>query len=169
MGSRLRSTWSSLSPDSPDGLALCQRRAPISAARPSSYGEVGSRILTDATGERTNPRFRQRFRGLRVCRPDPNGESGLNVLHAVVLHASGGGMKADWQILAELAVFLDPDPDGEDIAAAAFDRLGFPNYAEHYDPDLVRQLVLELERRHEAAFVVREYGEEGLGLLYYEH
>src|SRR4051794_59728 len=27
--------------------------------------------------------------------------------------------------LAELAVFLDLDPDGEDIAAAAFDRLGF--------------------------------------------
>ena len=75
-------------------------------------------------------------------------------------------MKADWQILAELAVFLDLNPDGEDIAAAAFNRLGFPNYAEHYDPDLVRQLVLELERRHEAAAVVREYGEEGLGLLY---
>jgi len=71
--------------------------------------------------------------------------------------------------LAELAVLLDLDPDGEDIAAAAFDRLGFPNYAEHYDPDLVRQLVLELEQRHEAGVVVREYHEDGLGLLYYEH
>src|SRR3954465_14985277 len=78
-----------LNPDSPDGLALCQRRAPISAARPSSYGEVGSRILTDATGERTNPRFRQRFRGLRVCRPDPNGESGLKIVAAVYDLATG--------------------------------------------------------------------------------
>jgi len=78
-------------------------------------------------------------------------------------------MKPDWELLAELGVFLDLDPEEDDIAAAAFDRLGFPNYAEHYDPDLVRQLVLELERRHEAGAVVREYGEEGLGLLYYEH
>jgi hypothetical protein len=35
-------------------------------------------------------------------------------------------MKPDWKILAELAVFLDLDPDEEDIDAAAFDRLGFP-------------------------------------------
>jgi hypothetical protein len=78
-------------------------------------------------------------------------------------------MKPGWQTLAELVVFLDLDPDEEAIAPAAFDRLGFPHPAEHYDPDLVRELVLELERRHEAGLVVREYHEDGLGLLYYEH
>jgi hypothetical protein len=37
----------------------------------------GGRVLTDATGERRNWRFRQHFRGFRACRPIPNGESGL--------------------------------------------------------------------------------------------
>jgi hypothetical protein len=37
----------------------------------------GGRVLTDATGESGNPRFRQRFRGLPACRPVPNGESGM--------------------------------------------------------------------------------------------
>src|SRR4051794_40711595 len=37
-----------------------------------------SRVLTDATGERGNPAFRQRFQDLRACRPGPNGESGIN-------------------------------------------------------------------------------------------
>jgi hypothetical protein len=78
-------------------------------------------------------------------------------------------MKPDWQILAELGVFLDLEPEEEDIAAAAFDRLGFPYPAEHYGSELVRQLVLELEQRHKAGVAVREYGEDGLGLLYYEH
>ena len=50
----------------------------------------------------------------------------------------------------------------------AFDRLGFPYPAEHYAMDLVRQLVLDLERRREAGVAVREYQEDGLGLLYYE-
>ncbi len=68
-----------LSPDSPDGFAFCQRRALISGARSASYGGSGGRILTDATGERRNLAFRQRFRGLRACRPDPSGESGLRV------------------------------------------------------------------------------------------
>jgi hypothetical protein len=78
-------------------------------------------------------------------------------------------MKPDWQTLAELGVFLDLEPEEEDIAAAAFDRLGFPYPAEHYGSELVRQLVLELEQRHKAGVAVREYGEDGLGLLYYEH
>src|SRR3954467_5151148 len=77
-------------------------------------------------------------------------------------------MKPDWEVLAELGVFLDLDPEEEDIAAAAFDRLGFPYPAAHYAPDLVRQLVLDLERRREAGVAVREYQEDGLGLLYYE-
>jgi hypothetical protein len=84
------------------------------------------------------------------------------------IHDPGGDMKPDWEVLAELGVFLDLDPDKEDIAAAAFDRLGFPRPAAHYAPNLVRQLVLDLERRHEASVVVREYQEDGLGLLYYE-
>jgi hypothetical protein len=65
-------------------------------------------------------------------------------------------------------VFIDLDPDEEDIAAAAFDRLGFPRPAVYYAPDLGRQLVLDRERRREASAVVREYEEDGLGLLYYE-
>ena len=77
-------------------------------------------------------------------------------------------MKPDWEMLAELGVFIDLDPDEEDIAAAAFDRLGFPHPAAYYAPDLVRQLVLDLERRREASVVVREYEEDGLGLLYYD-
>jgi hypothetical protein len=81
----------------------------------------------------------------------------------------GGVMKPDWQVLDELAVFLDLDPDEDDIVAAAFDRLGFPYPAEDYAHDLARKLVLELERRREAGTVVREYHEDdGLGLLYYE-
>ncbi|MFL5337967.1 MAG: hypothetical protein ACJ8H8_33560 [Geminicoccaceae bacterium] len=78
-------------------------------------------------------------------------------------------MKPDWQVLDELAVFLDLDPDKDDSVAAAFDRLGFPYPAEHYAHDLARRVVLELERHHEAGAVVRKYHEDdGLGLLYYE-
>jgi len=39
-------------------------------------------------------------------------------------------MKPDWEVLAELGVLLDREPEEEDIAAAAFDRLGFPHPAE---------------------------------------
>ncbi len=78
-------------------------------------------------------------------------------------------MKPDWQILAKLGVFLDLEPEEEDSASTAFDRLGFPHPAEDYDPDLVRELVLELERCHGAGVVAREYHEDGLGLLYFEH
>jgi hypothetical protein len=66
-----------LSPDSPDGPARCRRRAPIFSASSISYAKPGSRILTDATGERRILPFRQRFRASRACRPNPNGESGL--------------------------------------------------------------------------------------------
>src|SRR5215213_5134742 len=65
-----------LGPDSPDGLAFGQPRAPTSAGGPRPYARSGGRVLTDATGENGNPRFRQRFRGLRARRPNPNGESG---------------------------------------------------------------------------------------------
>jgi hypothetical protein len=67
-------------PDSPDGLTFGQPRAPISVDISNSYTGLGSRVVTDAKGERRNPQFRQRFHGLRVCRPDPNGESGLILL-----------------------------------------------------------------------------------------
>jgi hypothetical protein len=78
-------------------------------------------------------------------------------------------MKPNWEVLAELGVLLDREPEkGEAVAAAAFDRLGFPYPAEHYDADLVRQLVLDLERRRGAGMVVRGYQEDGLGRLYYE-
>src|SRR3954447_17147722 len=78
-------------------------------------------------------------------------------------------MKPDWQVLDELAVLLGLDSDEDDTVAAVFDRLGFPYSAEHYAHALARKLVLELERRHEAGAVVREYHEDdGLGLLYYE-
>jgi hypothetical protein len=66
-----------LNPDSPDGSAFCPHHAPISTGGSARYGQPASRVLTDATGERRNPAFRQRFRGLWACRPDPNGESGL--------------------------------------------------------------------------------------------
>jgi hypothetical protein len=78
-------------------------------------------------------------------------------------------MKPNWEVLAELGVLLDREPEkGEAVTAAAFDRLGFPYPAEHYDADLVRQLVLDLERRRGAGMVVRGYQEDGLGRLYYE-
>jgi hypothetical protein len=35
-------------------------------------------------------------------------------------------MKPNWEILADLAVLLDLEPDEQESAAAAFDRLGFP-------------------------------------------
>ena len=63
-------------PDSPDEMAFGQLRAPISDAKSNSYAGSSSRIPTDPTGERRNWQFRQRFRGLRSCRPNPSGESG---------------------------------------------------------------------------------------------
>ena len=42
-----------------------------------SYDGSSGRILTDPTGERRKRRFRQHFRGLRSCRSNPSGESGL--------------------------------------------------------------------------------------------
>src|SRR4051812_15001089 len=68
---------SALNPDSPDEMALGRLRAPISIGRSNSYAGSSSRILTDPTGERRSRRFRQHFRGLRSCRPNPSGESGL--------------------------------------------------------------------------------------------
>src|SRR4051794_484058 len=66
-----------LIPDSPDEMTFGQLRAPISIVRSSLYAGSSSRILTDPTGERSNRQFRQRFCGLRSCRPNPSGESGL--------------------------------------------------------------------------------------------
>jgi len=65
-----------LNSDSPDEMAFGQLRAPISDAKSNSYAGSSSRIPTDPTGERRNWQFRQRFRGLRSCRPNPSGESG---------------------------------------------------------------------------------------------
>src|SRR4051794_38314468 len=64
-------------PDSPDEMALGRLRAPISIGRSNSYAGSSSRILADPTGERRSRRFRQHFRGLRSCRPNPSGESGI--------------------------------------------------------------------------------------------
>src|SRR3954453_8273051 len=66
-----------LDPDSPDEMAFSQLRALITAVKSNSYAGSSSRILTDPTGERRNWQFRQRFRGLRSCRPNPSGESGF--------------------------------------------------------------------------------------------
>src|SRR4051794_29059793 len=74
-----------LSPDSPDEMAFGHLRAPILASRSSSYAGSGSRVLTDATGERRNRQFRQRFRGLRPCRPNLCGDSGVNRVCRVAL------------------------------------------------------------------------------------
>src|SRR5687767_1662818 len=70
-----------LIPDSPDGLTFAQPCAPTLTDRSSPYAGLGSRVMTDAKGESRNPQFRQRFHGLRVRRPDPNGESGFNLTH----------------------------------------------------------------------------------------
>jgi MotA/TolQ/ExbB proton channel family len=48
-------------------------------AKSSPCAGPGGRVLRDATGERRNRRFRQRFRGFRLCRPIPNAESGLKL------------------------------------------------------------------------------------------
>ena len=71
-------------------------------------------------------------------------------------------------LLAELGAFLDLDPHEDDIAVEAFDRLGFPHPAEHYGPDAVRALILELERRYVTGAAFREYDDAGFGLLYYQ-
>src|SRR3954452_2079093 len=50
-------------------MVFGQLRASISVVRSSSYTGSDSRVLTDPTGERRNPRFRQRFHGLRPRTP----------------------------------------------------------------------------------------------------
>jgi hypothetical protein len=65
-------------PDSPDEMAFGQLRASNLVVISNSYAGSSSRILTDPTGERRNRQFRQCFRGLRSCRPNPSGESGFN-------------------------------------------------------------------------------------------
>ena len=65
-------------------------------------------------------------------------------------------------------MFVDLEPEEEDIAAAASDRLSYPYPAEHHAPDPVRQPMLDLERRRGAGVAVQECQEDGLGLLYYE-
>src|SRR3954454_21242061 len=73
----VRTAVTFLNPDSPDEMASGQLRAPISVVISNLYAGSGSRVLTDATGERRNRQFCQRFRGLRSCRPNPSGESGI--------------------------------------------------------------------------------------------
>jgi hypothetical protein len=67
----------SLTPDSPDEVASGRLRALILLVISSPYAGSRGRVLTDATGERRNRQFRERFRGLRSCRSNPSGESGL--------------------------------------------------------------------------------------------
>src|SRR4051794_4600983 len=58
-------------------MTFGQLRAPIPFEISNPYAGSSSRILTDPTGERRNRQFRERFRGLRSCRPNPSGESGI--------------------------------------------------------------------------------------------
>src|SRR3954451_10126798 len=58
-------------------MAFGQLCAPISDFKSDSYAGSSSRIPTDPTGERRNWQFCQHFRGLRSCRPNPSGESGV--------------------------------------------------------------------------------------------
>lgn len=73
----LSEAYTAFNPDSPDEMAFGQLLAPISMAESVPYAGSSSRILADPTGERRNRQFRQRFCGLRSCRPDPPGESGF--------------------------------------------------------------------------------------------
>lgn len=77
-------------------------------------------------------------------------------------------MTSDGQLLAELATVLDLDPDEDDIASEAFEHLTFTHRGDSYASDLVRTLVIELERCREAGLAMREFDREWLGLLYYE-
>src|SRR4051794_40685661 len=77
-----------LGPDSPDEMAFGQLRAPITIVKSDSYAGSSGRISTDPTGERRNRQFRQRFRGLRSCRANPSGESGLGGLSVFFVHLS---------------------------------------------------------------------------------
>src|SRR3954466_11752374 len=78
-----------LTPPSPDEMAFGQLRASNLIVISNSYAGSSSRILTDPTGERRNRQFRQCFRGLRSCRPNPSGESGLKQPQALEFRASG--------------------------------------------------------------------------------
>jgi hypothetical protein len=69
-----------------------------SSGRSRSYARSGSRVLADATGERENRRFRQRFRGLRTCRPDPNGESGPKHAPQLTKTAEGAEPRGDSRV-----------------------------------------------------------------------
>src|SRR6185436_9341051 len=66
-----------VNPDSSDDSAFPCLRKPIPPVISSPYDGSSSRILTDPTGERRSRRFRQHFRGLRSCQPNPSGESGM--------------------------------------------------------------------------------------------
>src|SRR3954452_5682959 len=77
-------------------------------------------------------------------------------------------MKPDWELLADLTVSLDLEPEEQENSGAAFDRLGFPHPAEHYGQEPVWRLMVELERRREAGKALREHDRGGLGLVYYE-
>src|SRR4051794_14118286 len=59
-------------------MAFGQLCGPILDVKSNSYAGSSSRIPTDPMGERRNRQFRQRFRSLRSCRPNPSGESGIN-------------------------------------------------------------------------------------------
>src|SRR4051794_22203185 len=77
-------------------MAFSRLRAPVSVGKSISYGELGSRFLTDATGERRKRQFRQNFRGVRSCRPDPSGESGF--IRKALLYR--GGVVSSFFIIA---------------------------------------------------------------------
>jgi hypothetical protein len=66
-----------LHPGFPRWIGVRPPHAPISADASKAYARSDSRVLMDATGERGNPPFRQRFHDLRACRPGPDGESGF--------------------------------------------------------------------------------------------
>src|SRR4051794_22391844 len=64
-----------LNPDSPDETASGQLRTPIFIGKLIPYDGSCGGVQTDPTGERTNRRFAQRFRGPWSCLSNVSEES----------------------------------------------------------------------------------------------
>src|SRR3954465_8726502 len=101
-----------------------------------------------------SPRGRVRPAVERGCRSGgPSHASGGGVaMHARPARSAcsasddaGRDMKPDREVLAELGVFLDLEPEEEDIAAAGSDRLSYPCPPEHHAPAPARHPALDLE------------------------
>src|SRR4051812_49365947 len=106
-------------------MAFGQLRALISPVKSNSYAGSSSRIPPDPTGERRNWQFRQRFRSLRSCRPNPSGESGFRSAHpglapltevAVVdNHNSSANREGDYELGQGISILSDFATIGIDL------------------------------------------------------